>query len=94
MKAARLALRTSELVVNIFRASSSTPAQVINTRYPHNFFGLFIAQKKLCTRANKIKVNMIRRARAGAHHGVVEGRRASGNAVNFPELYANWVNHE
>jgi hypothetical protein len=80
-------------VVKILCASSSTPAQVINTRYPHNFFGLFIAQNILRTRANKIKVNMIQRALADARHGVVEGHRASDSAVNFPELYANWANH-
>ena len=34
---------------------------------------------------------MIRRARVGALHGVDEGRRASGSASNFPELYANWA---
>jgi len=36
---------------------------------------------------------MIRRAHVGALRGVDEGRRASGSASNFPELYANWANH-
>ena len=91
VKSATARLRTGDLSYKKLGLSSSTPAQVINTHPLHNFFRLFIAQNFSCTSANKIKLNMIRRARVGALHGVDEGRRASGSASNFPELYANWA---
>ena len=92
VQSATTRLRTDDLSYKNLILTSSTPAQVINTHPLHNFFRLFIAQNFSCTSANKIKLNMIQRAHVGALRGVDEGRRASGSASNFPELYANWVN--